>query len=138
MSAEVIEKTKNELLSLVEHTGTLNKDTPEYDQAVGNIQTMAKALTEQETAEAERIRKDKERIQAIKEWEADQKLKEADLDERHAQFMIKTITDSVLRIVEDALYIDVFDRELLFEKDDSRSFKFGGGIISRIPWLRRK
>lgn len=134
--SEVIEKLKEETLALADHVAKTNKNTDNYDKGVANLYTLTKTLTETQQAEAEASRKERERIQAIKQWEREQQLKEAQAEDARDQFMIRTIADSVVKLIQTAVFVDLHDRELLFEKDDSRSFKFGGGLMSRFPFMK--
>lgn len=134
--SEVKKKLETETIDLLDHMATLDRDTQQYDQATANLMTLTKSLTEMKTAESEQNRKEKERIQAIKQWEAEQNLKESQLEEDHLQFMVKTTVDALVKMVQSAIFVDLHDRELLFEKDDSRSFKFGGGLMSRFPFMK--
>lgn len=136
MSVNVKQHLEEQATELANHMKTLSKDTPEYDQSVNNFAILTKSLNEIEQAEAERSRKERERIQSAKQAEAELALKEAQADEQHAQFMIRTIVDCFIRLGETAVFVDLHDREMFFEKDDSRTFKFGSGLISRLPFMK--
>ena len=136
MSAETIKTNKEHMEALAEHMESLDKDSENYDRAVQNYAVLSNSLAQAEKVENERRQKDAERVQAIKQWEREQQHREAELEENHTQFMVKTIVDAVIKTVQSAIFVDLHDRELLFEKDDSRSFKFGGGLMSRFPFMK--
>jgi len=134
--SDVTEKLRAETLSLADHVAKTNKNTESYSMGVSNLNVLTKTLMETQQAEAEANRKERERIQAIKQWEREQNLKEAQAEDARDQFMIRTIADSVVKLIQTAVFVDLHDRELLFEKDDSRSFRFGGGLMSRFPFMK--
>ena len=138
MSAEVTKAMEEATLDLWEHVKTLNKDSQEYDQAVTNGIAMSESLRKAENEKAEQIRKDKERIQSIKEWEAEQAHKTDELAENHAQFMIKTVVDSLLKIGDNLIFIDTVDRDLFFEEHGSHSTKVGQMLWQRLKGLGKK
>ena len=135
---ETKEQIRKELSELIEHASTLSKDTEEYDRTVANIAVLQKALNEAEQADSERIRKDKERVQAIKQWQAEKEQRDAEIEDARAQFMIRIIADTAMRLLEDALYVDMYDRDMMFEQGDTHSTKFGVGLRNRIPFMRRR
>lgn len=135
--SEVIEKMEAEHLALTDHISSLSKDSTEYDQAMKNLETLTKSLVEAKQAEAERTRKEKERVQAIKQWQAEQKLKEDGADTAHAEFMIRLIVESGLRVAEDLTGIHIFNREMDFQSSDVHSFRWGP-ISQKLPFLGGK
>ena len=138
MSAEVTKAMEEAAMAQWKHLKTLNKDSQEYDQGVANGIAISESLRKAENEKAEQIRKDKERIQAIKQWEAERDHKTDELAENHAQFMIKTIVDSMLKVGDNLIFIDTVDRDLFFEEHGSHSTKVGQMLWQRLKGLGKK
>ena len=138
MSAETTEKLREAALAQWEHVKTLDKNSEDFDHAVANGIAMNEAVLKAEMAQLEQVRKDKERIQAIKQWEAEQSHKEDELAENHAQFMIKTVVDSLLKVGDNLIFIDTFDRDLFYEEHGSHSTKFGQMLLQRLKGLGKR
>ena len=136
---EVRQDLIEEARALKDHLETLDKDTPEYKNGVLNLATISKSLVEMDKAEAEKKAETARRVQAIKQWKAEHELKEQELDEGHAQFMIKTIVDAGLRGAEDLIFVDTYERECEFDRSGSIHYlKFFQGLMNRLPGLRKK
>ena len=121
------------------HLETLDKDSKEYKDGIANLATVSHSIVEVDKAAAEKALENKKRVQAIKQWQAEHDLKIQELDENHAQFMIKTIVDAALRGGEDLIFVDTYERESAFEGSGSIHYlKFFQGLMNRLPGLRKK
>ena len=87
---------------------------------------------------AEEKRKQLERITAIEQWEAEQQAKQQEMAAAHTQFMVNIVVNTAMRLVEDALFVDLSERTWMYEEHGMLTTKVWQGLQQRIPWLRRK
>ncbi len=72
---KLIEQQKKEISDLVEHMKALKKDSKDYDFCCSNLVKMNTALAKLEQQQSDAERKEKERISANEQWEAEQELR---------------------------------------------------------------
>lgn len=138
MSAETIQKNRVLVNDLADHMETLSKDSEEYDRAAANFVVLNNTLTQAEKVENERKQKEQERVQAIKQWEREQGLREAEAEARHTEFMINCVVNAAFRGVEDIFYVDYTERGFMMEETNSFASKMFAGIRNKIPWMKGK
>ena len=92
---EIREVYDDAVLSALEHTETLEKNSEEYGRAVDNATKLYRLRMEQAKADCEYDETYQRRVEEIKKRQADNKLREQQMAQQHKEFMYKLGADVV-------------------------------------------
>lgn len=92
---EIREVYDDAVLSALEHTEQLDKDTEAYGKAVDNATKLYRLRMEQAKADCEYDEAYQRRVEEIKKRQADNKLREQQMAQQHKEFMYKLGADVV-------------------------------------------